>query len=41
MEQEKRYDVEDPQNPYNEAGNIEEEIGSYAILSNSLAPIKD
>jgi hypothetical protein len=39
-EQEKRYHVEDPKDPMNELVYEIEDLGNYAILSNSLTPIK-
>jgi hypothetical protein len=40
-EQEKKYHVEDPKEPMNELVYETEGLGNYAILSNSLAPIKE
>jgi ribonuclease HI len=40
-EQEKKYHVEDPQDPMNELVYEMEDLGNYAILSNSLAPVKE
>jgi len=40
-EQEKKYRVEDPQDPLNEPLYEEKELGSFAILLKSLAPLKE
>jgi hypothetical protein len=39
--QEKKYHVEYPKDPMNELVYEMENLGNYAILSNSLAPIKE
>jgi hypothetical protein len=40
-ELERRYHVEDPRNPRNEIKYREDDLGNFAILSNSLAPIEE
>jgi hypothetical protein len=40
-ELERRYHVEDPRNPRNELKYKEDDLGNYAILSNSLGPIEE
>jgi len=40
-EQEKRYHVEDPKDPMNELVYEMEDLGNYAILTNSLTPTKE
>jgi ribonuclease HI len=40
-ELERRYHVEDPKNPKNEFKYREDDLGSYAILSNSIVPFEE
>jgi hypothetical protein len=37
----RKYHVEDPKNPKNELKYDDEGLGNYAILSNSIVPLKD
>jgi hypothetical protein len=40
-ELERRYHVENPRNPRNKLKYKEDDLGNYAILSNSLGPIEE
>jgi hypothetical protein len=40
-ELERRYHVEDPNNPKNEFKCREDELGNYVVLSNSIVPLEE